>query len=282
MFLQDNDYMIVREEGLRIYTLTLIVLLFFELYTLAMLYSYIAVSSFMSEEDVDEYLDWDGELYQMFEVYFTQRPFDEVDGLVLLDWQVEELLDQAMDDPKFPESYDLVDSYRLSFCEDKHITKFILPHKANDDDFASRVAYGKQKILQSKLIVSDKFNSYYYSVNMVRQYSLVKFKSYALIVNTFLIESLVYRGVYPYTEYDFAMYTSNSQLFNQLFLECLLITDDPLTEISELIDYKNNTEDLVMFIYEEILPEDYHMEYFLAGKTQSIYEEPESEYNQYS
>lgn len=273
--------MIIREEGLRLYAITLLVLLYFEWFTLAMFYSYIAVSSFMSEEDVDEYLDWDAEMYQMFEVYFTLRPFDEVDGLVLLDWEVEELLDQAIDDPKFPNSYSLIDSYRLSFCNNKNLTKYILPNQIEINELASRVAYGKQKVLQSKLVVSEKFNSHYYAVNFVRKYSLIKFKSYALIVNTFLIESLVYRGIYPYTEYDFEMYISKSQMFNQLFLECLLITETPLTEIKHLFDFKNDTETLVTFIFEEVLPEDYQLENFVEGRTEDLYDERD-DYNPYA
>jgi hypothetical protein len=183
-----------------------------------------------------------------------------------------------MDDPKFPNSYNLVDSYRLSFCQNTSLTKYVLPH-IEVDDITSRVGYAKQKLLQSKLIVSDKFNDHYYSVNFVRQYSLVKFKSYALIVNTFLIDSLVYRGIYPYTEYDFEMYISKSQMFNQLFLECLLITEKSLHEIDNLIDFKNDTETLVTFIFEEIMPEDYQMDNFLRGRTDDIFEEPEYDYH---
>lgn len=277
MFLQDNDYLIVREEGFRLYLYTFIFLVYFEWYTLAMIYSYIAASSFASEEDVDEEseeLAWEIEMYRAFEHYWSLRPFDEQDDLVLLDWQVEEILEEAIDDPQFPESYNLIDSYRKSFCNNSHLTNYLLPKRIEVDDIVQRTAYTRQKVLKSRLVVSDKFNETFRVAGVMRQPSLVKFKSHALIVNTFLVESLVYKGLYPYTEYDYDMYIFKSHQFNQLFLECLLITEKPLNKINHLIDFKNDTETLVAFIFGEVLPEEYQMENYLKKRTDNIFENP--------
>jgi len=56
----------------------------------------------------------------------------------------------------------------------------------------------------------------------------MKFKSIALITNTFLGDTIVARGIYTNTHYDYDIYNVQSIAFNHEFSEFMLVTEKPI------------------------------------------------------
>jgi len=67
------------------------------------------------------YLSW-------FEVFFELRSFEEVDGWVLLDWKIDELLESSIPDPTLPSTYKIITAYMdsINIINVNNTSKFIM------------------------------------------------------------------------------------------------------------------------------------------------------------
>jgi hypothetical protein len=175
--------------------------------------------------DLDEINEDDA--WREFEHLWKLRPFEEIDGAILLDWQIEDLIETVYENPPLPGSYKLPASYIAYIISRKRAlhnwdTDYLFKKEEPSDSF------NQTKLIQARLKLNPKFSKLLGQSDLRWYHRLlfVKFRIAKKVANTFLTDTILTRGIYPNTFYDYDRYFKKSHFYSSN-LEYMLMSESP-------------------------------------------------------
>jgi hypothetical protein len=258
MLIISDDQFIYRLTGWYCYLITLAGLMYCGFYSFIFLYFWTGMTMLATDgyhNDMHE-LDW----VRQYEHLWSLRPFEQLDGLVLFDWEMDEIVANVMEFPSFSDSYKLYTPYKARLLNTRRQLNSV-----DSDNILNQLklvdSFDLHKLLAARLQLSWKFGKEQVNPTVLfdsailkfyRRKQLLKFRSVESISTVFLAETVLGRGIYPYSEYHYDRHFAPSNYYT-IFVEFLLISE---AKPSHFFGPKKRLKEIEKSMLQELQPDD--------------------------